>query len=121
MTDTEICRLIELERDHSAWIDGLEASGLKVDDSNEPKGNHSLINDGKLRDFIMDTLGVPPETYNDETETGFCRDSFHFAWLDWEEEGGDPTELIRAIRAILGECLNVEPATHGKRGVKEEA
>lgn len=75
-------KLIEFGKKLYQFFDGLHKLGVEI---------HECPTDG-FASFILDVIGIPPDNYNIDTDSGFCRDALVDTAIEFLE--GKPTSLL---------------------------
>lgn len=104
MTDEQVERLIHMylrlavKEDQLRTAMGSNGEGFK--------DQFGYLLDG-FETLLLDLLGVPPDTWNDETQGGYCRDW----WGDLlYKDNADPEtvrEVLDAIRSALNDSRSM--------------
>jgi hypothetical protein len=69
------------------WEDGL----LEITDQHVLAHNY--------HDLVLDLLGVPPESDDTESGSGFCRDELSNAWYDYVRDMASLDEFLSKVKA----------------------
>lgn len=89
-----ILNLLELQQDHCSWMERMDHAGIEFQFQMEPPGN-----DYAMLNLAADIAGVPPDDWDDETESGYCRD-----WLifDFNEIMKNKHGVIKLMTKMIG-------------------